>query len=110
MLTNGASLVGQLLKIALDKSIAVWTEAPLEDLIVEDGRVVGVRTVRDGAPVNVRARKGVLISAGGFAHNRAMRARVQRRPAQRRQVVDVEPGRHRRGDRNRDGASARRPR
>ncbi len=29
----------------------MWTEAPLEDLIVEDGRVVGVRTVRDGAPV-----------------------------------------------------------
>ena len=53
----------------------MWTEAPLEDLIVEDGRVVGVRTVRDGAPVYVRARQGVLISAGGFAHNREMRQR-----------------------------------
>ena len=73
LLTNGASLVGQLLKIALDRGVSVWTEAPLEDLIVEGGRVVGVRTVRDGAPVSVQARKGVLISAGGFAHNRAMR-------------------------------------
>ncbi len=53
----------------------MWTEAPLEDLIVEDGRVVGVRTVRDGVPVSIQARKGVLISAGGFAHNREMRQR-----------------------------------
>ena len=50
LLTNGASLIGQLLAVAVDRGIPVWTEAPLEDLIVEDGRVVGVRTVRDGAP------------------------------------------------------------
>ena len=75
LLTNGASLIGQLLKVAVDRGIPVWTEAPLEDLIVEDGRVVGVRTVRDGQPVEVRARQGVLISAGGFAHNREMRQR-----------------------------------
>jgi 3-oxosteroid 1-dehydrogenase len=75
LLTNGASLVGQMLAIALDRGIPVWTEAPLDDLLVEDGRVVGVRTVRDGAPVLVQARKGVLISAGGFAHNREMRQR-----------------------------------
>jgi 3-oxosteroid 1-dehydrogenase len=75
LLTNGASLIGQLLKVALDRGVAVWTEAPLEDLIVEDGRVLGVRTLRDGAPVHVRARRGVLIAAGGFAHNREMRQR-----------------------------------
>jgi 3-oxosteroid 1-dehydrogenase len=75
LLTNGAALIGQLLKAALDRGIAVWTEAPLQDLLVEDGRVVGVATVRDGEPVRVRARVGVLIAAGGFAHNREMRQR-----------------------------------
>ena len=75
LLTNGASLIGQLLKVALDRGIPVWTEAPLEDLVVEDGRVVGVQTVHDGRPMTIRARKGVLISAGGFAHNREMRQR-----------------------------------
>lgn len=75
LLTNGASLIGQLLRIALDRGVQVWTGAPVEDLVVEDGRVVGVRTVRDGQPVHVRARQGVLISAGGFAHNREMRLR-----------------------------------
>ena len=73
LLTNGASLIGQMLRAALDRGIPVWTEAPLDDLVVEDGRVVGVRTVRDGKPVAVRARHGVLISAGGFAHNPEMR-------------------------------------
>jgi 3-oxosteroid 1-dehydrogenase len=75
ILTNGASLVGQLLAVALDRGIPVWTEAPLQELVVEGGRVVGVRTVREGQPVAVRARKGVLIAAGGFAHNREMRQR-----------------------------------
>ena len=51
LLTNGASLIAQSLKVALERGVSVWTEAPLEDLIVEDGRVVGVRTVRDGKPV-----------------------------------------------------------
>ncbi len=73
LLTNGASLIAQMLRIALDRGIPIWTEAPLEELIVEDGRVVGVRTVRNGVPVLVRARQGVLLAAGGFAHNRDMR-------------------------------------
>jgi 3-oxosteroid 1-dehydrogenase len=75
LLTNGASLIGQMLEISLARQIPIWTNAPLDDLIVEDGRVVGVRTLRDGAAVHVRAERGVLLAAGGFAHNREMRGR-----------------------------------
>jgi 3-oxosteroid 1-dehydrogenase len=75
LLTNGASLIGQMLKVALDREIPVWTEAPLEELVVEDGRVVGVRTLREGSAVSIRARQGVLLASGGFAHNRDMRQR-----------------------------------
>jgi 3-oxosteroid 1-dehydrogenase len=73
LLTNGASLIAQMLQVAIARHIPVWTEAPLEDLIVEDGRVVGVRTVRHGSPVLIGARRGVVLASGGFAHNRAMR-------------------------------------
>ena len=73
LLTNGASLIGQMMKVLLAQNAAVWTNAAAEDLIVEDGRVVGVRVVRDGSPVLIEARKGVLLAAGGFAHNAAMR-------------------------------------
>jgi 3-oxosteroid 1-dehydrogenase len=75
LLTNGASLIAQMLAIALDRGIEVWTEAPLDDLITEDGRVTGVRTVRHGAPHLIEARQGVLLAAGGFAHNPEMRGR-----------------------------------
>jgi 3-oxosteroid 1-dehydrogenase len=74
LLTNGASLIAQTLNIALAQQIPVWTEAPVDDLIVEGGRVVGVRTTRAGAAVLVRATQGVLLAAGGFAHNPEMRA------------------------------------
>jgi 3-oxosteroid 1-dehydrogenase len=76
-LTNGASLVGQLLKslMDLDRDDCVWTNSAVDDLVVEDGRVVGVRVVRDGIPVHVEARRGVLLAAGGFARNAEMRRR-----------------------------------
>ncbi|MGH9016695.1 MAG: FAD-binding protein, partial [Acidimicrobiales bacterium] len=74
LLTNGASLVGQMLHRALALGIGIWPGAPLEDLIVEDGVVVGVRVTRDGSPVHVRARRGVVLASGGFAHNPDMRA------------------------------------
>ncbi len=73
LLTNGASLIGQMLRIALTDGVSVWTKAPLEDLIVEDGVVVGVRSVRAGAPLLIRARQGVVLASGGFAHNAEMR-------------------------------------
>jgi 3-oxosteroid 1-dehydrogenase len=73
LLTNGASLIGQMLQIVIERGVEVWTEAPLEELIVEDGRVVGVRTTRAGATLSIRARQGVLLASGGFAHNAEMR-------------------------------------
>ena len=75
LLTNGASLIAQMVKDALGQGVPIWTDAPLEDLVVEDGRVVGVRTVHAGVPVSVRARLGVVLAAGGFAHNAEMRER-----------------------------------
>ena len=47
----------------------------MENLIVEDGRVVGARIVRDGRTLNIEARKGVLLAAGGFGRNADMRRR-----------------------------------
>ncbi len=73
LLTNGASLIAQMLHIATSRGVQIWTDAPLEDLVVEGGRVVGVKVPRAGRSVFVRARGGLLLSAGGFAHNPEMR-------------------------------------
>jgi 3-oxosteroid 1-dehydrogenase len=77
LLTNGASLIGQMLKVLIDHGgePPIWTNTAMDDLIVEDGRVIGARLTRDGTSLNVRARKGVLLAAGGFSHNAEMRRR-----------------------------------
>ncbi len=77
MLTNGASLIGQILKAQLDLrgDPPIWTNAAMQDLIVEDGRIAGARVRRDGTSLNVQARKGVLLAAGGFSRNAEMRRR-----------------------------------
>jgi len=74
-LTNGASLIGQMLKVLIDLrgEPPIWTNAAMEDLIVEDSRVVGARVLHNGSPLNIEARKGVLLAAGGFSRNADMR-------------------------------------
>lgn len=73
LLTNGMSMLGQLTKIAVDAGIPIWLNTPVSELIVEGGRVVGVKAVRDGETISVRGDRGVLLSAGGFEHNPEMR-------------------------------------
>ncbi|HEV2362043.1 MAG TPA: FAD-dependent oxidoreductase, partial [Acidimicrobiales bacterium] len=75
VLTNGASLIAQLLALSLARGVEVWPEAPLDELVVEDGAVVGVCARHSGAPVMIQARLGVLLASGGFAHSREMRER-----------------------------------
>jgi 3-oxosteroid 1-dehydrogenase len=77
MLTNGASIIGQVLRVLIDLrgEPPVWTNTAMDDLIVEDGRVVGARVRRDGTSLHIQARKGVLLAAGGFSRNAEMRRR-----------------------------------
>ncbi len=70
----GAGLVSSMLDATVVRGDAtLWLNAPLEDLIVEDDRVVGVRTKQGGSPVTVGAKRGVMLAAGGFDHNREWR-------------------------------------
>jgi 3-oxosteroid 1-dehydrogenase len=74
-LTMGAGLIARLLAVALRLEIPIWTGAAFADFIVaSDGRVAGVVVRQQGRQVRVVARKGVLLSAGGFARNASMRA------------------------------------
>lgn len=79
LLTNGAALIGQMWEAAIDRGVEVWTNAPAGALITEggteNGRVVGIEVIRDGRPIRIRARHGVVLAAGGFSHNAEMRRR-----------------------------------
>jgi 3-oxosteroid 1-dehydrogenase len=73
--SNGAALITQLVEVLLRREVPIWTETPFVDLIQQDGRVTGVVARRGGREHRIRARRGVLIAAGGFSHNAAMRRR-----------------------------------
>lgn len=55
--------------VVVQRGVPLWLSSPLEELLVEDGRVVGVRVLRDGQPLVVRANRGVMLAGGGFEGN-----------------------------------------
>lgn len=72
---GGAALQGRMLQAALRLGAQIRTSSPVTELIVEDGAMKGVVTARDTMPWRIAARLGVLVNAGGFARNQAMRDR-----------------------------------
>ncbi|MBK8463527.1 MAG: FAD-binding protein [Nigerium sp.] len=72
----GAALTASLLQVALGLGVRLWLSAPVEELIVEDGRVVGVATTRDGRRRLIGA-TGVILGSGGFDHHAEWRLRHQ---------------------------------
>ncbi|GAB2568944.1 3-ketosteroid-delta-1-dehydrogenase [Paractinoplanes abujensis] len=70
---GGSALAAGLFAGVRAAKIPVWFESPLKDLVIEDGRVCGVVVTRNGQDETVRAARGVLLSAGGFDRNRALR-------------------------------------
>jgi 3-oxosteroid 1-dehydrogenase len=78
--TLGPALVARLRRSMMDRSIPLWLNAPMKELITENGRVCGAIITRDGVEVRVRARRGVLLGTGGFAHNAKLRQQYQQAP------------------------------
>lgn len=72
-LSLGKALAARLWLSLRDAGVPVWLNTPLTDLITEADAVVGVRAEHDGTPVVIKARRGVVLAAGGFEHNLRMR-------------------------------------
>jgi 3-oxosteroid 1-dehydrogenase len=80
LLAMGQALSGGL-RVGLARvNVPVLLSTPFTNLVVEDGRVVGVEILRDGVPDTLRATRGVLLSSGGFEHNERMRKEYQQAP------------------------------
>lgn len=74
-LTFGNALVAALRRSMLDRGIPLSLNTALQSLLLENGRVVGVKASREGHNITLRARYGVVLAAGGFERNQAMRER-----------------------------------
>ena len=79
-LAMGNALVGMLRRSLMDRGISLWLETVARELIVEDGRVVGALVEKEGRKIRIAASKGVVLAAGGFEGDQAMRERYLPNP------------------------------
>ncbi|WP_424102268.1 FAD-dependent oxidoreductase [Moorena producens] len=79
-LTMGNALIGRLRLSLVDHNIPVWLNTPVQQLVIENNTVVGVKAKKNGKTIAIRAKKGVILASGGFARNKLMRSQYQRHP------------------------------
>lgn len=92
----GSALVCSLRASLMDRKVPLWLKTDFRELVIEDGRVTGVRVERDGLPMTLIARRGVILGAGGFEQNQALRentcrSRPRRAGARRRPATTPAP-------------------
>ncbi len=72
-LGGGRALVGRLLLACHDAGARFLRNCEMDALVVENGRVIGAGVTHENRRALIRARRGVLLAAGGFDRNQAMR-------------------------------------
>jgi succinate dehydrogenase/fumarate reductase flavoprotein subunit len=66
-LMNGNALVARLARSCFDRNVPIWTRAPVRELKKDEtGRITGAIVETVQGPVEIVARKGVVLAAGGF--------------------------------------------
>jgi succinate dehydrogenase/fumarate reductase flavoprotein subunit len=70
----GNALAARLYASLLARGVEILFKAAVDDLVLEDGRVAGLRLA--GSSATVAARKGVVLATGGFSHDPALRQQL----------------------------------
>lgn len=74
----GGALMLSLGDIARRQGVELLLSSPVTELVKDErGRVIGAVLGAPGGPLRVRARRGVVLGAGGFAMNREWREKYQ---------------------------------
>lgn len=76
----GSSLVCSLRRSLMDRNVPLWLNSDFRELIVQEGRVRGVRIHREGRDIDLQARHGVILASGGFEQNQALREQYLPKP------------------------------
>ena len=81
LVAMGGAWQGRLLEIALSYKIQILTRTAFQSFLMEGDRLVGINVSTPTGQKSIRAGRGVLLNAGGFARNPQMRAQYQPQPA-----------------------------
>jgi 3-oxosteroid 1-dehydrogenase len=73
--TQGGALMGHMYKEVFKRGVEVRLETRLDELVVTDGAVRGVRVSHFGRAYEITAKHGVTLCAGGFEWNQELRDR-----------------------------------
>ncbi|NKR30500.1 3-ketosteroid-delta-1-dehydrogenase [Rhodococcus hoagii] len=76
-MAGGQALAAGLFAGVVRAGIPVWTETSLVRLVTDGDRVTGAVVTQGDREVTVTARRGVVLAAGGFDHDMAMRHKYQ---------------------------------
>jgi len=79
-LACGSAGVARLRLSMMDRDLPLWLNTKLVELVKEGDRVVGAIVEREGKRVSIRAERGVILAAGGFEKNQAMREKYLPKP------------------------------
>ncbi|MBR4772452.1 MAG: FAD-binding protein, partial [Bacteroidales bacterium] len=70
---SGAERIPQLVKVAEEKGVKIYTETRGTELLVSDNRVVGAKAETPfGTKITINTTKGVILATGGYCANPAM--------------------------------------
>lgn len=75
---TGVEMISKLLAKAEELNIPVLYETPATELIVDKGRVTGVKAVSEDKEYTFLAKDGVILATGGFGSNLEMRVKYNK--------------------------------
>jgi 3-oxosteroid 1-dehydrogenase len=76
---HGTALVAQLLRACVERGVEILPETPTTEILMKDGRAVGVKARREGKDVSIAA-PHVLMATGGYANNEELKRLWLTRP------------------------------
>jgi len=69
----GEALIARLRLSLAEVNGELWLSTAFKDFIMGKGRLIGIIVERDGQELKIEAKKGVVLSSGGFSHNQTLR-------------------------------------